>query len=213
MTTGQIRGLAGDRLAQRWARLYTRRLDAEVAQERRDEIASDVHEQVTASAAAGRSRAATSRALAARTLLGIPADLSWRRHHLRELHRAEKENAMAHHNSELAGRLASTAGFLVVGWIVLISVVSAIRSSQNDWPTRWISVALVVGLLGIAVAGLVRLLRGHAEGAYLLAVAALGSTVFFLWVPLIPLVGLVVAGSLFAYGVNARKPPAEQVAG
>jgi len=214
MTTSQIRGrLAGDRLAQRWTQFYTSRLGAEVALERRDEIASDVHEHVAASAAAGRSRAATSRALAARMLLGIPADLSWRRHRLRGLHRAEKEKAMARHSSELADRLASAASFVVPGWIVLIGVVSGIGSIRDGRPTDWVSVTLVVGLLGIAVAGLVRLLRGHAEAAYLLAVVALGSTFCFLWIPVIPLVGLVVAGSLITYGVTARRPPAEQVAG
>jgi hypothetical protein len=217
VTTQQLsKPLAGDRLADRWTRLYTRRLSDETARARRDEIASDLYDHITAARAAGLTPAATSRAIAARMLLGVPADLSWRRHHLRDERRAVgKENAMARHAPDQEGRLAAAAGVLVVSWILLIAVLSGMSTVANDWPTIWTSVVLVAVVLTVAVVGLVRLLRGHSDGAFLLAAAAIGSTVWFFWFPIIPVIGVAVAIGLVAYGVRAHRPSraGQQVAG
>jgi hypothetical protein len=72
-----------------------------------------------------------------------------------------------------------------------------------------------VVVLTVAVVGLVRLLRGHGDGAFLLAAAAIGSTVWFFWFPIIPVIGVAVAIGLVVYGVRARResPAAQQVAG
>jgi hypothetical protein len=65
----------GDRVARAWSSLYTRGLPAAVAERRREELASDLHEHAT-SAGAG---LALQVAVLGRVLWGIPADLSWRR--------------------------------------------------------------------------------------------------------------------------------------
>jgi len=217
MTTQQLsRPLLGDRLVARWTRLYTRRLDDETARARRDEVASDRYDHIAAARAAGLTSAATSRALAARMLLGVPADLSWRRHHLRGERRAVgKENAMARQAPDQQGWLAAAAGVLVVSWILLIAVLSGLSSVANDWPTIWTSVFFFVVVLTVGVVGLVRLLRGHADGAFVLAATAIGSTVWFFWFPIIPVIGVTVAIGLVVYGVRARRqsPAAQQVAG
>ena len=217
MTTEQLsRPLVGDRLVDRWTQLYTRRLDDETARARRDEIASDRYDHIAAARAAGLTSAATSRALAARMLLGVPADLSWRRHHLRDERRAVgKENAMARQAPDQQGWLAAAAGVLVVSWILLIAVLSGLSSVANDWPTIWTSVFFFVVVLTVGVVGLVRLLRGHTDGAFVLAAAAIGSTVWFFWFPIIPVIGVAVAIGLVAYGVRARRqsPAAQEVAG
>ena len=133
MTTEQLsRPLVGDRLVDRWTRLYTRRLDDETARARRDEIASDRYDHIAAARAAGLTSAATSRALAARMLLGVPADLSWRRHHLRDERRAVgKENAMARQAPDQRGWLAAAAGIRVVSWILLIAVLSGLSFGRQ----------------------------------------------------------------------------------
>ncbi len=207
MTTEQLsRPLVGDRLVDRWTRLYTRRLDDETARARRDEIASDRYDHIAAARAAGLTSAATSRALAARMLLGVPADLSWRRHHLRDERRAVgKENAMARQAPDQRGWLAAAAGILVVSWILLIAVLSGLSSVANDWPTIWTSVFFFVVVLTVAVVGLVRLVRGHSDGAFVLAAAAIGSTVWLFWFPIIPVIGVAVAIGLVVYGVRARR--------
>jgi len=64
-----------DRLAITWARLYTRGLPPDVAERRREELVSDLHEHASLQ---GRSPA-QQREVVGRVLWGIPADLSWRR--------------------------------------------------------------------------------------------------------------------------------------
>lgn len=63
----------------RWSLRYTYGLDPLVAARRQEEILSDVHEHTAWATEAGIDRRATARALRARMLRGIPADLGWRR--------------------------------------------------------------------------------------------------------------------------------------
>lgn len=65
------------RAALRWTRAYTRGLDVAVADNRRDEIASDVHEHAVWAEEQGLSTRQLGRTLRWRLLRGIPADLSW----------------------------------------------------------------------------------------------------------------------------------------
>jgi hypothetical protein len=64
-----------DRLVATWTRLYTRGLPSDVAERRRDELASDLYEHASLQ---GRT-SAQQREVIGRVLWGIPADLSWRR--------------------------------------------------------------------------------------------------------------------------------------
>lgn len=64
------------RLALAWAAWYTRDLDPATTRDRRDEIASDVWEQVAGQA--DRPAAALAASIAGRVVRGIPADLAWR---------------------------------------------------------------------------------------------------------------------------------------
>jgi hypothetical protein len=75
---------AGDgAFSTRWADRYTRGLPGEVRDRRREEIASDVFEQLHA-ASDGRQRAITWR-----TVRGIPSDVAWRR---QEMHAMRSDN-------------------------------------------------------------------------------------------------------------------------
>lgn len=63
---------------------YTRGLDARVAADRQDEIASDLHEHAVWAAEAGVSPRRLARSIRLRALRGAPADLIWRSTALRQ---------------------------------------------------------------------------------------------------------------------------------
>ncbi len=201
----------GTRLAQSWTHAYTRRLRPETAAARRDEIAADLHDHLAAARTAGQPDSVTARAIAARMLLGVPADLSWRHHHLGVKRRAErKENVMSQpatsqpSTNRGAHFSAALAGALVVGWIVFIGVGSTMYAIDNDSSVNWGAGAFVVILVAVGVLGLVRLARDTSSGPFLLAAAAFGSTIPFFWAPLIPLVGLAFAAGFIAYGMSVK---------
>lgn len=69
----------GARIGQRWVQLYTSRLPTEEADQRRDEILSDLWEHHNESTQSGHSQRRHNLEVIERVLSGIPADLSWRR--------------------------------------------------------------------------------------------------------------------------------------
>jgi hypothetical protein len=62
----------------RWVALYTRGLPAEIQQERRDEIDSDLWSQLHDAVDSAHAEASLAGEIVARLVFGIPADLSWR---------------------------------------------------------------------------------------------------------------------------------------
>jgi hypothetical protein len=69
--------VAGARFATWWAEVMTRTAARSVARDRRAEIASDLHEQLSDAASRGRV-ASASRSVTSRVVRGIPADMAWR---------------------------------------------------------------------------------------------------------------------------------------
>jgi hypothetical protein len=65
-------------LVRRWVALYTRGLPAELQQDRRDEIDSDLWSQLHDAADSTRADESLAGEIVARLVFGIPADLSWR---------------------------------------------------------------------------------------------------------------------------------------
>jgi hypothetical protein len=130
-----------DRLATAWARLYTRGLPPEVAERRRAELRSDLHEHASA---AGRTPA-QQREVLGRVLWGIPADLSWRR-----VATAPRERRLAS-GATMTLRKLSTPLFVVYA---LFQAWAAIGILGNlDGPAVPYVVALFAGavLLGLGV--------------------------------------------------------------
>jgi hypothetical protein len=68
---------AAARFARGWVHAVTRTADPEAARDRRDEIASDVHEQLEEASQQG-VLSAGSRSVVSRVVRGMPADLIWR---------------------------------------------------------------------------------------------------------------------------------------
>ncbi|MFB2583755.1 hypothetical protein [Herbiconiux liukaitaii] len=102
----------------RWARWYTRGLDTDIAGERLEQLASDLHDHAIWAEDAGLSAAEATRAMTRRGLRGAVDDVSWRRDQLRR-----RTGALSAANSKRRG----TAMLLAVGsmGLVLISSGSA----------------------------------------------------------------------------------------
>ena len=125
---GVAHGRRARSLVAAWVRLYTLGLPATVRGDRRDELASDLWEQATE----GDGRRTVGVEIAARALLGVPADLAWRLEHSR------------------------FAGF--PGWLVgtLLGVLARLEAAgrwvgRRGLPGITATVAIVSGLLGLLV--------------------------------------------------------------
>ncbi len=70
--------LNGAGLAHWWATMLTRTAAADIGADRRDEIRSDVFEQVAVARTAGTDESTMSRQIVGRVIRGVPADLVWR---------------------------------------------------------------------------------------------------------------------------------------
>lgn len=68
-------------LVARWVRFYTRRLPAEVAQRRVDEIGADLHDHIAHERAEGTSDRRIALSILSRMVRGLAADASWRARH------------------------------------------------------------------------------------------------------------------------------------
>ncbi len=205
-TTAARPPVLGARLTELWTRTYTRGLDRPTALTRRGEIAADLHDQLAAARAAGIGPGPVSRAIAARMLLGIPADLSWRHQHLRaERPAGRKEGVMSQQGPEPGGRLVATVlSVPVLVWSLYVGLGWTIASEDGWTEGRWVGPVVIGGAIA-ALVGLLLLAVGQSNGAYLVAAAAVTSTIWFLWAPLIPALGLLIGLGFVVYGVHGRR--------
>jgi hypothetical protein len=196
----------GARLTELWTRTYTGGLDRATALTRREEIAADLHDQQAAARTAGIGPGPVSRAIATRMLLGIPADLSWRHQHLRaERAAGRKEGVMSEHRPAPGGRFVATAlSVPVLVWSVYVGLGWTLTSEDGWTEGRWVGPVIIGGAIA-ALVGLLMLATGNTNGAYLVAVAAVTSTLWYVWMPPIPVLGLLSALGFVAYGVHARR--------
>lgn len=202
LIVGGSASLVGVRLARGWSRAYTYRLPADVARDRQHEIAADVHDQLAD--AEGVSAPAISRAIATRVLLGIPADLSWRSEQSRAKRLARRNEIAMSSTSSATRNVALALGVVVVGWGLTMATGSAVHQLDDPGAAQrvvWIlfAAAALAGLLGLTL-----LARHRAGGAVLLAVAALGTTLPFYWLPPIWMGGIVLAAFFITFGVRRR---------
>lgn len=142
----------------RWCAWYTRGLPEQLAAERRDEIASDLHEHAAWASEQGIPATRLVRGIRWRMLGGVFADLSWRRRALRQNETAE--SAVLRRNARgglpvLAYTLALLV--LVAGGVVLIRVwVTAGPGSAAFHAQGTASAALAVAASACALALMAR---------------------------------------------------------
>jgi hypothetical protein len=111
-----------------WITFYTRFAPARVAQERYDELLSDLYEQVADGKRRGLSGGSIDRAIAGRALRGLAADLSWSRkqHQRRETKLSNPQAASEPTNAPVTVRLSSLA-WLILVLLAVIGLGTSIR--------------------------------------------------------------------------------------
>ena len=206
--------LAGQ-ITRGWAGIYTAGLPAALQQERRGEIASDLWEHAGWAGASGRGAHATAAHIFARTVLGMPSDVSW-------------------HIAELGGAEMTLGRKAIAGVVVILSTLSVLMGAaligglfSGGWSATddglagvLLMVGVLAGLVGpfVALGGVYVLRRATAEGgspkrarALIVAgtggVALLGAAVYW------TVIGPIVAASIVVYwAVRIRGWKSEPVA-
>ena len=148
--------LAGE-ITRGWARLYTAGLPAATGEERRGEIASDLWEHASWAGACGRSGHATAAHIFARTVLGMPSDVSW---HVAELRGPE----MPFGSRAIVG-VAVILGALSVLMAVSLTIALLTAPWHHSEDPLFLA-AVVAGLVGpfVALGGVYVLRRAAVEG-------------------------------------------------
>lgn len=140
----------------RWAHWYTRGIASEVADERLDQLASDLHDHAVWADEAGLNPVEAARAITRRSLRGVIDDLSWRRD---QVHQAKASSTRA--RSSRGGDLV-VAAVLAVGLVMTsVGAYAFVRGAlyalrQADDAIAAPLAVLAVSLL-LAVAGMVLL--------------------------------------------------------
>jgi hypothetical protein len=180
-----------DRVATRWTDAYTRGLETEVSERRREEIASDLFEH---GSAMGGGRAQQYNVLG-RVLWGIPADLSWRRA-VRASHRRLETGA------PMKLQRIMTA---VVGFLVLFELWAAVGSLTADGGGLRYSLPFVVAAALLCV-GLAQRTTSPRRATVLIIVGAAAPMAIFYWMAPIFVPGFVLVSALVVVA-QLRRPP------
>lgn len=156
----------------RWCAAYTRGLDQVVATGRQDEIASDLHEHAAWAAEQSMPARKLARSVRRRFMLGVPADLAWRRQQVR-VASPSLRLALRTHAALLALLISTGVALTATGAFVVIRVIRALLI--GDVAQIPVSTFAVTALTLIALVGTALLLRPRARvmGALLVAAPAL----------------------------------------
>lgn len=142
-----VRGI-GARVCRRWVRFYTRRLPVDLAADRRAEIDSDLWDHAQDCGAESRSPVHRELEVIARVLLGMPADVTWRRHVLRSHEQTTKGGAIMQRIMDLADRQNWTSVLALLGAAFLVVVGIALIITGTDDNTVEGRIYGSVGLVG-----------------------------------------------------------------
>lgn len=151
---------AGARFASSWVRTLTRTAEREAARDRRDEIASDVHEQLEEAWERG-ALSAGSRSVVGRVVRGMPADLTWR-------------IGLETRPGRIAWHLRNPSTALTSAFVVMVPI-NLVANSAYPGKRRFIDYSIplwiATDLIGLVLlsfafwAGLARIRRGWTAGA------------------------------------------------
>lgn len=157
----------------RWAAWYTRGIDRQAANERLDELTSDLYEHVVWAEEAGLQPEEVARSIRTRRLRGMVDDLRWRRAQLRHARDIDPLAFRVRRNDSVALAIVFSVGLAVVvfGAFTLTRVLTYLALS-NDTAVTMLSGALVLALL-LSTAGLILLAwkRTRFAGALALMIA------------------------------------------
>ncbi|MFC6239581.1 hypothetical protein [Longivirga aurantiaca] len=197
-------------LVLRWCALYTRGLPADVAADRRDELASDLHDHRLA--ALGQARSTFPRDVLRRALLGVPADLSWRTHQRRIARSAREPEVVMTARAPLDGwtRTAYGVAAIVTAWTALIGIgmlIDSRNAAVGSYDFQWRIGLGVVGvvMLALCVHALMGLRSHPVRAAVELGATAVVMTIWMMWAGLVVAVGIAAMAFFAAYAVRSRR--------
>jgi len=125
----------------RWVALYTRGLQAEIQQDRRDEIDSDLWSQLHDAAESAHAEESLAGEIVARLVFGIPADLSWRlEQHLVARNRIAPEKPTT--GTRAIAAMAIIGG---IGWAIGLVLQGLVG---RGWPADMRAWFLMFGVVG-----------------------------------------------------------------
>jgi hypothetical protein len=147
-----------------WVDLYTRALPTEVAQDRKDELRSDIYEQYAHAARAGMPLRSVDQAIALRAIRGVVADITWSTiHHTRRTRTMTTSAEVTPARQRLAGQLAAALWAILVV-VAIIGLTGSITEMINTggqvhglvpWPgAANISLTIVVLIVSAATLAL-----------------------------------------------------------
>jgi hypothetical protein len=167
----------------RWCSWYTREVDAQAADIRRDELASDLYEHAVWADQSGATPEAVARAIFSRAVRGAPADLTWRYAQRRKLALADPVGFRVNRVDNAVSALILIVACTVLGWgtFVLARIMLSVMAEQirPSSPTSLIVAAFTVLTIG-AVALLSRR-RKRALGAMIMVLPSVGLVHFGLF--------------------------------
>ena len=152
----------------RWVNFYTRSLPAEMAQSRRDEVLSDIHEQYADAAARGVAASETDRAVTSRAVRGMASDIAWSWRERRRMTRTWRVDALREPSAAKWYRAALS--YSAVVWVASAFVTARIVTTLVDsltgefntlapWITQPLAAAWVAASLGVLLLTRTRWLR------------------------------------------------------
>ena len=197
-------------ICRHWVSLYTRNLPVVERQRRREELDSDLFEHALEARTAGAGPARLNAEILARVLVGVPADLSWRRATQQPQTRLDLGGTSMSLSKSNANRLLNILGGLVIAlvWVspvilVIVWVFGTLPESDISWQmkTFWMGLPL----LAAATLALGLKIRTHSprRGLHLIIAGALGPAIWFWLLPIYaPIMIAIIA---LAVSVTPRK--------
>lgn len=172
----------GARIGRRWVRIYTSRLPTEEADQRREEILSDLWEHHKHSAQSGHSQLRHNLEVIERVLSGLPADLSWRRGIQRSQLRPVTGDPMTTQQTIPL----STLALIIVGGLGIVApfpFLVLLGTGLKTLEVLWILGS--IALAGLLAAGLVLRLTVDRPvvSTVLLVIGAFAPSTAWFWLP------------------------------
>ena len=185
-------------IVRRWVALYTRGLAPAERDARRDEIESDLWAHADEAAARGRTPTALDAEMLVRLVLGVPADISWRRAHRQS---AERRQARLNLSEPASHHVLTAIGVGTAIFGILFATVGLLQIQENSYrdpapdvaAASSLAVAMIVAI-AIALIGLL-LVRRYPSVGRTMALVGAGVGVLtalllipWMWVVILPIV-------------------------
>jgi hypothetical protein len=173
---------AVDRVS-RWCLWYTRGVEVGAADERRDELASDLYEHAIWADESGVAPRAVARAIVIRAVRGAPADLLWRHSQRRELALADPVGYRRLRMHGAVTALVLTVAAMVLGWGLFVLTRITLSVTAGDIRAGSETALTVLGFTAIAMIAVVLMSRRRSRvlGALLMVLPSFGLVHFGLY--------------------------------